>query len=69
MSRANGMYLRVEKSANFDIPEGMGYEEALEYARQKDAEGSLEFDLYINVLYEDGEVANEAGFDEVNLHG
>ena len=66
MSRENGMYLRVEKSTNFDIPEGMGYEEALEYARQKDAEGNLEYDLFINVMYEDGEIANEAGFNELN---
>jgi hypothetical protein len=44
----------------------MGYEEALEYARQKDAEGNLEYDLFINVMYEDGEIANEAGFNELN---
>lgn len=59
-----GLYLRVEKSASLDIPDGLTYEEALAYAHQQDAEGNLEYGLYINVMFEDGEVANEAGWEE-----
>lgn len=58
------MYLRIEKSANIDIPEGMTYEQALDYANQMDSEGNLEFDLYIDVMDEGGEVVNEAGWEE-----
>ena len=65
MRTNNGMYIRIEKSAHIDFPEGMTYEEALEYGRQQDAAGNLEFDLFIDVMYEDGEIANEAGYTEV----
>lgn len=61
----NGLYLRIEKSTNVNIPEGLSYKEAIEYGYTKDLEGSLEYDLYIDVMYEDGEVANEAGYEEL----
>jgi hypothetical protein len=55
-----GMYLRIAKEAIIDIPEGMTYEEALAYAHQQDADGGLPFDMYIDVMDEDGEVVEES---------
>ena len=65
MATSNGLYLRIKKSTNIDIPEGMSYEEAITYGHQQDALGGLEYDLYIDVMYESGDVANEAGYTEV----
>jgi hypothetical protein len=61
----NGMYLRIETITNIEIPAGLTYDEAIAYAHQQNCEGNLEPDLYIDVCYEDGAVANEAGFNEV----
>ena len=59
------LYLRIEKVANIDIPEGLSYEAAIEYGRQQDAEGFLYYDLFIDVMYADGDVANESGYQEI----
>ena len=58
-----GMYIRVCKEVFIDVPKGLSYEDALEYARQAEGDGNLEFDLRIDVLFEDGTVANEAGWE------
>jgi hypothetical protein len=64
MKSHEGFYLRISKQADINIPEGMTYEEALAYAHQQDAEGALDFDLYIDVMNEDGECVNEAHWEE-----
>jgi hypothetical protein len=61
----NGLYLEIKKTSTIDIPEGLSYEEALQYAHQQDFGGNLEYNLFINVLYEDGTIANEAGYEEL----
>ena len=59
------LYLRIEKSVNIDIPDGMTYQQAIDYAHQMDADGDLEFDLFIDVMDEGGEVVNETGWEEL----
>lgn len=60
-----GMYVRVLKEVFVDIPDpSMTYEETLAYAAKLEANGDLEYELYIDVLFEDGSVANEAGWEE-----
>ena len=64
MAQLADMYVRIEKVGSVEIPDGMSYEEALDYANQQDSEGLVYFDLYIDVCDQDGEVVNEAGWEE-----
>jgi hypothetical protein len=54
------MYIRVEKIGTVEIPDGATYEEAIDYAHARDADGSIEFDLSIEVMDDDGELVTEA---------
>ena len=58
------MFLRIKKVGSVEIPDGMTYEEAIDYAINQDSEGVVYFDLYIDVCTNDGEVVNEAGWEE-----
>lgn len=62
MANNSGMYLRIKKCTEIDLPEYLSYEEAIEYGRQQDADNNLQYDLCIDVMYANGEIANEAGY-------
>ena len=54
------MYIRVEKFGTVEVPDGATYEEAIAYAHAQDADGSIEFDLYVDIVDDDGEIVTEA---------
>ena len=59
------LYVRIEKVASIEVKDGMTYEEAIAYGGSMESEGNLEYDLYLDVIDDCGEVVNEAGWDEL----
>ena len=57
------LFIRIRKETFIEVPEGMTYEQALAHGVDTDSTGAPEYELFVDVTDSEGNVQNEAGWD------